>query len=135
MTEVTANLIFLSTGLSVLEQIWTKRQKLSGICTLLLCRSLCHQHLCNIVLSSVFSFPLYALYKIRPLVYHSIFRKNKKLTCLGYNIVVFLTTIYACPNSKLQNIWHTRPCVLSTNTICAEPPHIWCGAIKRLQKR
>ncbi len=131
MTEVTANLILISICLSVFELIWTKRQKFSGICTLCLCRSLCHQYLCDIVFSSVFSFPLCALYKIRPLVYHSIFRKNKKLTCLGYNIVVFLTTIYACPNSRLQNIYHTRPSVLSTNTMCAKPPHILCGAIKR----
>ena len=135
MTEVTANLILISICLSVFEQIWTKRQKFSGICTLCLCRSLCHQHLCDIVFSSVFSFPLCALYKIRPLVYHSIFRKNKKLTSSGYNIVIFLITICAYPNNRSQNIRYTRPYVLSTNTMCAKPPHIVCGAIKRLQKR
>ena len=131
MTEVTANLFLISICLSVFEQIWTKRQKLSGICTLCFCHSLCHQYLCDIVFSSVFSFPLCALYKIRPLVYHSIFRKNKKPTCSGYNIVVFLITIYAYPNNRLQNFYHTRTCVLSTNTMCAKPPHILCGAIKR----
>lgn len=52
-------------------------KQLSRICTLYLCRSLCRRHLCDIAFTSVLSVVPCAYY-IRLLVYHSIFRKNRK---------------------------------------------------------
>ena len=60
------------------QQYFQISKELSRICTLHLRRSLCRRHLCDIVFTSVLSVTPCAYY-IRLLVYHFIFRKNKKL--------------------------------------------------------